>query len=146
MNDRERQKHSTYLRMAQAAAFLSKDPSTRVGALVLDRRGVVRGTGYNGFAMGVVDRPEWLADRETKLLVTRHAEVNALWAAGPDAEGGTIYVTHHPCAGCAADIVQHGIRRVVIPVLGRDLGGHWARSIELAQQQFADVGIEVIEV
>lgn len=146
MTERELFKHTVHLGAAAVFARLSKDPSTKVGAVLLDRRGVVRGTGYNGFAQGVVDRPEWLADRDTKLLLTRHAEVNALWAAGSDAEGGTIYVTHHPCAGCAADIVQHGVRRVVVPAQAEPLGGHWARSLELARAQFADAGVEVLEI
>jgi len=48
-----------------------------------------------------------------------HAEINALTAAGKDAEGATAYVTLEPCAHhgktppCAEALVQAGIGRVV---------------------------------
>jgi dCMP deaminase len=145
IDERQRFKDHTYLEMARLQARLSKDPSTHVGAVVLDRRGVVKGTGYNGFARGVEDAEGRLDDREVKLMLTRHAEPNALWAAGPDAEGGTIYVTHHPCARCAADIVQHGVVRVVIPEVD-DLGVRWAEDRKWAKVQFEDAGVEVVEI
>jgi dCMP deaminase len=44
-----------------------------------------------------------------------HAEVNALAFAAQSVEGCTMYVTHAPCANCAAIIIQHGIIDRVLP-------------------------------
>ena len=46
-----------------------------------------------------------------------HAEQNAIIQAaamGNSIEGGTIYITHQPCAICAKMIINAGITRIVI--------------------------------
>ena len=135
-----------YLEMAAVQARLSKDPSSRVGAVVLDRGGIVKGTGYNGFARGVQDSLSRLRDREVKLLLTRHAERNALWAAGPAASHGTLYVTHPPCASCASDIAQHGIARLVYPRPDQEFAVRWATDLKWSVIVLREAGVEVVEL
>ena len=46
-----------------------------------------------------------------------HAEQNAIIQAaalGESIDGGTIYITHHPCSICAKMIINAGIKRIVI--------------------------------
>lgn len=44
-----------------------------------------------------------------------HAEVMALEAAGPAAQGGTMYVNHHRvCPACQAAMDRAGVRKVVV--------------------------------
>jgi len=106
-------KDHAYIAMAEAAASLSKDPSTKVGALVLDADGRVAGTGYNGFPQAIPDSPEKLNNRDEKYKRVIHAEMNAILFAGRSCAAGTLYATHEPCEDCAKHIIQAGIRRVV---------------------------------
>ncbi|MEO6212937.1 MAG: bifunctional diaminohydroxyphosphoribosylaminopyrimidine deaminase/5-amino-6-(5-phosphoribosylamino)uracil reductase RibD [Vicinamibacterales bacterium] len=77
-------------------------PNPMVGAVVVDRDGVLIGRGAHEFAGGA------------------HAEVHALASAGAGTIGATLYCTLEPCsyAGrtgpCAPLVVQAGIARVVV--------------------------------
>jgi dCMP deaminase len=101
--------------LAQHMATWSKDPSTRVGAVLVgtDRRDVA--LGYNGFPRGVIDSPDRLEIRETRHRLMLHAERNVLDNAKFDLWASTLYVTRFPCVECAKSIVSKGIVRVVCP-------------------------------
>lgn len=130
---------SRFLDAAHLFASWSKDPSTKVGAVIVNRKRSIIGTGYNGFPRGVYDHQERLANRPTKHAMTVHAEANAILNAVASVEGATIYCTHFPCQDCAKFIVQAGIARVVAP-LG-DLAG-WEDSQRIARTMFAEAGVE----
>ena len=102
-----------YLQMAELVASWSKDPNAQVGAVIVRNNRVVA-TGFNGLPSDVLDTEERLEDQDLKLVMTVHAEENALIVAGRDAEGATIYVHGKPvCCRCAGSIIQAGITRVV---------------------------------
>ena len=130
------------LQLAALTATWSKDPSTKVGAVITDSAHRVVSQGYNGLPRGVSDDPAVLANRDEKLRRTIHAEMNAVLFAGRPLTGCTIYVTHPPCARCAAVLIQAGIRRVV--TADRELGSHWAADLASARSMFAEAGITVI--
>ena len=70
-----------YLDIAKSVSQWSKDPSTKVGAvLVRDNR--IVSVGYNGFPEGVDDSEERYNNRELKYDLVVHAEVNAIISAG----------------------------------------------------------------
>src|ERR1700752_1585588 len=79
-------------------------PIPMVGAIVVDRDGVVVGRGAHERAGGP------------------HAEVHALADAGSRARGATLYCTLEPCSHtgrtgpCAPLVVSAGIRRAVIAI------------------------------
>jgi dCMP deaminase len=100
-----------FLELAHVVSKWSKD-RTKVGAVIVDRRRVVS-LGFNGFPAGVEDLPELYEDRDTKLLMIVHAETNAIVSARELLSGCTIYTSFPPCAGCAGNIIQAGIKRVV---------------------------------
>lgn len=106
-----------FLEVAEAWAARSKDPTTRVGAIVVNADRVQVAQGYNGFPRGVVDDPVRWELRDEKLAWTVHAEANAIANAarvGAPTAGATLYVTPvFPCLDCAKLLVQAGIRRVV---------------------------------
>jgi dCMP deaminase len=143
---KRRNKDLAHLHAAWADSGLSKDPSTQVGARVLDSLGQVAGTGYNGFARGVPDKHELYADRDVKNLLIRHAEANALWVAGADARGGTLYATRPPCAHCASDAVQAGIARVVYLEPPDEFAERWSQQMLWAAHQFHAAGVEVVVI
>lgn len=119
---------SRFMRIAREVATWSKDPSTRVGAIMVRDRRVIA-TGYNGFPQGIEDNGR-LHNREEKYPLILHAEENVLMNAlqhGVSAVGSTLYVWPLPiCNICMRLVIQAGVKRVVImdpadgPVLWRD--------------------------
>jgi deoxycytidylate deaminase len=81
-----------FLELAKQVSTWSKDPSTQVGAVLVNYLDQVVGMGYNGFPRGVEDSEERLNNRELKYQIVVHAEVNAVIQAGKEADGSTLYV------------------------------------------------------
>lgn len=131
-----------YIARAKLAATSSKDPSTQVGAVVIRPDGTVASEGYNGFPRGVQDSPERYADREFKLQAVVHAEPNAIVNAREPLHGMTMYTTLHPCAQCAALIVQTGISRVVCEEIDLDKAPErWRANMKIAQTILREGGV-----
>lgn len=101
-----------FLAEAALVAQRSKDPSTKVGAVIVDAKKRTVGSGYNGFPRGVKDLAVRYENREIKYPMVIHAEVNAILNAAYT-EGCTLYCTHFPCPRCAGIIIQAGIVRIV---------------------------------
>ncbi len=59
-----------HLAIAQHVSCWSKDPSTKVGAVIADKRGNVVALGFNGFPENVQDAQHKLDDRPTKYEMT----------------------------------------------------------------------------
>jgi dCMP deaminase len=99
--------------MAEYVATRSKDPSTKVGAVIVKDNHIMS-TGYNGFAPGVMETEErW--ERPSKYERVIHAEVNAIAAAakaGHSTNYTHLYVTHYPCSNCCRLVIAAGIERV----------------------------------
>ena len=105
--------HDRFFALADMVGSWSKDPSTKVGAVIIRPDRTIASVGYNGFPRGVYDGPEVYEDRPQKLLRTVHAEANAILSAREPLHGYTLYVTPlHPCANCAGLIIQSGIQEV----------------------------------
>jgi dCMP deaminase len=134
------------LGMAKHTAQLSKDPSTKVGAVIFDPKRRIVSAGYNGFARGVNDTPERLENRDVKYRLVLHAEKNAIMFATAPLDGCTIAVTHPCCAQCAAVIIQSGIKHVIWPKPDDAFVSRWAEDMVLTNMQFAEAGVTVEEV
>jgi dCMP deaminase len=132
-----------FVELAKYVAQWSKDPNAKVGAVVFSRKGGSISIGYNGFPMGVEDSVERLSDKDVKLELVVHAEINALIAAGSRAAGSTVYVWGKPvCARCAGPIIQAGVKRVVAEAPGTS-SSRWDASGIAAHEMFEEAGIEV---
>jgi dCMP deaminase len=130
-----------FLDLAEHIAQWSKDPRTKVGAVIVDEKKRVISVGYNGFPRGVDDNPSRYEDRTTKHLFVAHAERNALDNAPLMVDGCTLYVPLLPCNQCAISIIQKGITRVVTYLPDRDgTGFNWNTTIEM----FAEAQIDLI--
>ena len=106
-----------FMGLAHLSAMRSKDPSTQVGAVIVDQEHKVVGIGYNGLPIGCSD-DEFPWDREGGMLETKyafvvHAELNAILNSTRDLHGCTLYVSLFPCNECAKAIIQSGIRKIV---------------------------------
>jgi dCMP deaminase len=131
-----------FLALAKHIAQWSKDPSTLVGAVIVRPDRTICSLGYNGLPRGVQNEQKILMDRGLKLRVMVHAEVNAILSAAEVVAGCTIYVwPFQPCAQCAAQIVQSGIKRVV--TLSSDNERSWAESFSVARNLFEAVGVDL---
>ncbi len=107
-----------FMGVALLAAQRSKDPSTQVGACIVDKDKRILSTGYNGFPHGCSDDEfPWNRDEakgETKYQFVVHAELNAILnASGKNLFGSTVYVALFPCNECAKAIIQSGIKEVI---------------------------------
>jgi dCMP deaminase len=131
-----------FLSLASHISTWSKDPSTQVGAVIVRPDRTICSTGFNGFARGVADTPERLADRETKYMLTVHAEENAILTAPEPVKGLWLYTTHHPCERCASRIVQAGIGRVICMTTA-DFLSRWAESVANARVILAEGGVPI---
>jgi dCMP deaminase len=133
-----------FTRIANEVATWSKDPGTKVGAvLVLDRR--IIATGYNGFPQNIEDTVERYSNRGLKLAYTVHAEVNAILNSaknGATTNGSTLYVTFSPCVSCATSVVQAGVSTVVCPCIST-APERWRDSFQLGQDLLAEANVEI---
>jgi dCMP deaminase len=135
-----------FLGLAKHIAAWSKDPSTKVGAVIADRHNRIISLGYNGLPRKIEDNPSRLQDRETKLALTLHAEQNAILFAQGRAWGSTIYTWPlPPCAHCASQIVQAGLYRVVSPAPTPEHILRWGESLRLAAYVMREAGVVVEE-
>ena len=95
----------------------SKDPTTQVGACIIDEDKKIVGIGYNGFPIGSSDdNMPWGKNGdflETKYPYVVHAELNAILNSIKSLKGCTIYVSHFPCNECAKAIVQSKITKII---------------------------------
>lgn len=133
-----------HLGKARFIAGWSRDPSTKVGAVIVRPNQTTASEGFNGFARGVRDLPERLHDRSTKYALTVHAELNAILTAREPLDGCTLYVwPFQPCAACASAIVQSGILRVIAP---RSDSDRWRDSFALAATVLNEGGVDLVLV
>ena len=102
-----------FMALAGHISTWSKDPSTKVGCVIVDKQKRVVSVGFNGLPRGVKDLDSRYADRPTKYLFVAHAERNALDNAPLSVEGCTLYSPLLPCNECAKSIIQKGITKVV---------------------------------
>jgi dCMP deaminase len=126
-----------FMDLAEHIADWSYDPSTKVGAVVVDDRNRIISIGYNGFPRGVKDLEKRYEDRPTKHLFVAHAERNALDNSPMSVEGCTMYVPLLPCNECAKSIIQRGIKKVVSYAPVREDSFNW----EITKQMFKESGV-----
>jgi len=110
---------SYFHQVARLTAKRSKDPSCKVGCVIVNPQKKIVATGYNG--MPTCENNDevfpWASEGETPLDTKRpyvvHAEANALMNATASLRNCRMFVTRFPCAECAKLIAQSGIRVVL---------------------------------
>ena len=132
-----------FMGMALVVSKRSKDPSSKVGAVIVDEDHKVVSLGYNGMPRLIDDKElTWNKGEglDNKYLYVCHAEFNAILNIrnGSSLKGCTVYVTLFPCNECAKAIIQTGIKRIVY------LNDKYHDSIEMqASRKLLDLaGIE----
>lgn len=105
-----------FMGIARLSALRSKDPSTQVGACIVDDDKKIIGIGYNGLPTGI-DDDEFPWEKEGDYLSTKypyvcHAELNAILNSTKNLKNAKIYVTLFPCNECTKAIIQSGIKSI----------------------------------
>jgi dCMP deaminase len=147
-----------FLSLAEQCAKMSKDPSTCVGAVIVGPDHEIRSTGFNGFPRGIADTKERLNNRETKLKLAVHAEMNAVLNAarvGVPLKGCTLYLAATddsglvwggpPCSRCSVEVIQTGIR-TIISYPQKAIPSRWHEDLQLAATLLNEAGIDYREV
>ncbi|MFV9875073.1 MAG: cytidine/deoxycytidylate deaminase family protein [Rickettsiales endosymbiont of Dermacentor nuttalli] len=137
---------SYFMTMAYLIATKSKDPSSKVGAIIVGPDHEVRSTGYNGLPRGLKDTEERYS-KPLKYNLINHAEENAILncsRVGISTKGCSLYVPWIPCSLCTKSIIQAGIVEVIYH---EQWPGNfckesdWAKSIELSNRMFEEAEI-----
>lgn len=109
-----------FMGVAKLSSLRSKDPSTQVGACIVDPTSKkILSIGYNGFPRGCDDNifPWGKTDADqlnNKYLYVVHSEANAILNTNNTTiHGCTMYVTLFPCSDCTKLIIQAGITEII---------------------------------
>ena len=136
-----------FMDLAKQVSTWSKDPSKKIGAVVVGSKRQILSTGYNGFPRGIEDTGERLNDRDLKYKYVVHAEMNAIYNAtytGTSLDGASMYVYGLPiCHECAKGIIQVGIKEVFIDRKSLLDKPNWYDSYLKSKEMFDDVGITI---
>lgn len=140
MNDRP--KWTPYfLGVAAAVAERGDCRRSRVGAVLVDKRRRIRGSGYNGAEPGgpsclAGECPRGLqsydevaplssyAETGPSSCIALHAEQNlVLYSSPEDRDGGSVFITREPCDPCLRMLKGSGVVNIVWPT------GSWTRVV-----------------
>ena len=133
------------MREAYLHASLSKDPRTKIGAVLIQEDSIIS-TGFNGFPRKVFDYEDRYLDKEIKYQFICHAEANAVTAAarlGNRTNRATLVTQGIPCAECCKTLIQAGIKAFVTHKQWPNLthSPKWVESIEITKQMMAEAEI-----
>jgi dCMP deaminase len=135
----------TFMGLAQLSSMRSKDPSTQVGAVLVNADHRVLSLGYNGTTSGFTDddMPWGKASddpADTKYAYVVHAERNCILnyrGSINDFRGATMYVTLFPCYECAKEMAQVGLSRIIYAE------SRAGKNMEIAMRILDHAGIQV---
>jgi len=127
--------------MAKLVSTWSKDPSTKVGSVIVDSDNTVISVGFNGLPRRIQDTDQRLNNRDIKLKMIIHAEINAIITAKRPLNGTTIYTyPFMSCSQCAGMIIQSGICRHISYKTNNE---RWKDSFDLALEMFDEARVIV---
>lgn len=146
---RELQWLEYFMTIAETVSTMSKDPSRKIGAVIVDKNKRIISTGFNGFAKGIADSEERLQDKEMKRMLMLHAEENAILHAKQDLTDCSIFVYGYPpCVHCMSLIIQSGIKLVYYKN-SSDLNvvsQFWKDNLELSLKLAKEANVEVFGI
>ncbi|MDO5762061.1 MAG: deaminase [Bacteroidales bacterium] len=113
MNEKQRRWDEYFMKIAETVATKSKDPSSKMGCVIVDPRKRVVSLGYNGMVQNADETKMTLSERPMKYYFAIHSEMNALIFAHQDLTGCTVYNRVATCENCLKYCLQAGIKRFV---------------------------------
>lgn len=113
MDQKQRAWDEYFMKIADTVAEKSKDPSSKMGCVIVDEHKRVVSLGYNGMLQGADESKMTLSERPMKYYFAIHSEMNALIFARRDLTGCTVYNKVATCDNCLKYCLQAGIKRFV---------------------------------
>ncbi len=113
MNDKQREWDEYFMKLTETVAEKSKDPSSKMGCVIVDPKKRVVSLGYNGMVQGANESKMTLSERPMKYYFAIHSEMNAVIFAHQDLTGCTLYNRVATCENCLKYCLQAGIKRFV---------------------------------
>jgi dCMP deaminase len=143
---------SYFLDIANTVREKSKDPSTKVGVVIVGPDKQIVSTGFNGFPRAVNESSSERWERPTKYDYVEHAERNAIYNAarhGIALRGCMLYMVGLgpptiPCFDCARAIIQSGIT-LVIGRSFKPVPDRWLKNLKGAQSMLTEAGVVCLE-
>ena len=111
MNQKQREWDEYFMKIAETVAEKSKDPSSKMGCVIVDKNKRVVSLGYNGLVQGANESKMTLSERPMTYYFAIHSEMNALIFAHQSLEGCTLYNRVATCEYGLKYCLQAGIRR-----------------------------------
>lgn len=140
-------KAEAFFGIAEAVSKLSKDPSTRVGCILLDPETLsVRCVGYNGMPRKIDESIDLRWQRPEKYSFVSHAEANAVALSAYNStptKDATCVVTMFPCVECSKMLIQAGIKKIVTKEPNEDLIERWGESFKYSKILLSEAGIDI---
>lgn len=134
-----------FVAIAEAVANMSKDLSTKVGAVAIDDDGNILCVGYNGFPRGVNDAKARYEDKATKYRLISHAEQNLVAQAarnGIALKGSTVIITSlPPCSSCTKSLIQAGVKQVYFPEPAIGMNELWLEEWNWSRQMLIEADV-----
>jgi len=147
------------MKMTYLVSSKSKDPSTKIGAVVVKPdSNQVLSSGYNGLCRGIHD-PCNAEDLNygnrlvapEKYFWFEHAERNSIYSAAKEGirlDGAVMYTQDIPCHDCGRAVIQSGIKKIIIhrqwaEIWANLLGNSWPESQQRTKEMFVEVGVKV---
>ena len=135
--------HNRWLELAKHVSTWSKDPSTKVGAVLANNKEFYS-FGYNGFPPNIEDNNRY-NNRSIKYDLIIHAEINAVLNAHKDVRGTWLYIyPMPPCIRCSAQLITAGVSGIIIHndfwLLKNDMK-RWEESFNKSKKLFKEAGV-----
>jgi len=137
-----------FLQLTKQISKWSKDPNTKVGAVIVRPDKSIISTGFNGFPIGCNDNYDLYNNKENKLKQIIHAELNAILLARINLQDCIMYVyppgVGPSCNQCVIAIIQSGIKRIVHYIkTDSRCKSSWTEPAILGLNLFKEAGVEV---
>lgn len=136
-----------FLGLADYISKWSKDKSRGVGAVIVNDDKRVVSFGYNGFPSGVDDEIEARHERPAKYDWTVHAEENAITNAariGVATKDTTMYLNLFPCARCAGNIINSGIKKVVVSKEPNLEDEKYGNEFRISREKLIEADVDIL--
>ena len=137
-----------FIELAKLVSTWSKDPSTKVGSVIVRPNKTVASVGFNGFPTSMPDIQELYENRIEKYSRIIHSEINSILSCkDKELDGYTLYTYPlPPCDRCCVQIIQSGIKRIVSPKLSDELLTRWNESINKTKLYCQECNVEFVEI
>lgn len=134
----------TFMEICDVLSKRSKDPSTKLGCVIIGEHREILTTGYNCFPRGIDDNNPERYITPLKYKWIEHAERNAIYNAircNTALMNSCLYCNWIPCTDCCRAIIQSGIKEIVAKDLS--VPDRWVSDFRQSCIMLSEAGIKL---